>query len=57
MPWSSEQVCEDCWKKEQPLRDPIRLREQFRETEPCCKCGMTTRSGIYVRHYTKPPSG
>jgi hypothetical protein len=40
-------ICEACWRKREPEREPIRVREH--PPEPCCFCGANTTAGIYVR--------
>ena len=46
MTWT-QPVCEDCWYSLYPEREPTRLRQA--EIETCCKCGIQTWSGIYIR--------
>lgn len=43
----TQPVCDDCWNAEYPDRSPVRLRAGLVET--CCKCGLPTRGGIYIR--------
>jgi hypothetical protein len=40
-------ICENCWRKREPKREPVRLINA--EEEKCCFCGSLTKSGIYVR--------
>jgi hypothetical protein len=55
MSWRNLGICDDCWFGAQAPHDekgprlPVRLSEEYRETETCCDCGTSTRSGIYVR--------
>jgi hypothetical protein len=44
-----QNICDDCWAEQEPGREPIRLKEEFRETERCSWCGKFTTSGIYRR--------
>jgi hypothetical protein len=46
MSWT-QPICVPCWYKENPGRTPTQLI--VREDERCCKCGETTRGGIYIR--------
>jgi hypothetical protein len=47
MNWTTHVLCADCWRRENPDRQPIRAREA--ESETCCRCGQETHAGIYVR--------
>ncbi len=40
-------VCDACWEKKVPGRDPVRIVEATKEV--CCLCGADTQSGIWVR--------
>lgn len=40
-------ICEDCWKKKNPDREPSRLVDAV--TEVCCYCMNFHKSGILVR--------
>ena len=40
-------ICDTCWQRREPDREPIRLRDAKPET--CCFCGAEHESGIYVR--------
>lgn len=42
-------ICDECWEKKEPDREPTRLVEEFRHKEPCCYCGKSQKSGIFVR--------
>lgn len=44
-------VCDSCWTVLNPDREPLRIREEFRDEqpEPCCLCGKPHQSGIYTR--------
>ena len=46
MQWTHPQ-CKGCYQSENPLREPVQLRES--EEEICCTCGVATVDGIYVR--------
>lgn len=46
MSWQHS-ICDLCYSKEQPGRDPIRLKEA--ELSTCCFCGELHDSGIYYR--------
>jgi hypothetical protein len=40
-------ICDECWRKQEGEREPVRLRCP---AEECCyACGRPTRSGIYTR--------
>lgn len=41
-------ICDPCWLLREPHRNPYRVTDRYRETEPCCFCGDPTHSGIYV---------
>lgn len=40
-------ICDGCWKKREPGRDPVRLK--LMQCETCCFCGSPTVDGIFVR--------
>jgi hypothetical protein len=44
-------ICEACWNEKNPGREPVVVREEFRDeqAEMCCFCGRGHNSGIYVR--------
>ncbi len=44
-------ICDDCWIKKFPDREPVRLKTV--EALICCFCGNPTISSIYVRHDPK----
>lgn len=46
MNWT-QPICDECWEKESPDREPARFRDAKREI--CCLCGEEHESGIYVR--------
>lgn len=48
MPGWTHPVCDTCYAGLN-RGEPIRMREEFRDTEQCVLCKKTTRSGIYVR--------
>ena len=41
-------MCDSCWEKKQPNREPVRLTISLKPL-PCCFCGEPTQSGIFVR--------
>jgi hypothetical protein len=41
-------MCFSCWNAKHPDREPVVVREEFRD-ETCCWCGALHGSGIYVR--------
>lgn len=51
MPMSSwtHALCDFCWYDLEEGRVPVRLTDEMREEEVCCRCGETTDSGIYRR--------
>jgi hypothetical protein len=40
--------CAACWKRDNPDRTPVRVRNA--DPTVCCSCGRVTVSGIYVRN-------
>lgn len=48
MTWN-QPICDTCWEVLNPDREPFRIKDIIRETERCCICGDTTKSGIYTR--------
>jgi len=44
-------ICDDCWGKREPKRDPVRIKDF--KCMSCCFCGDPTVSGIYVRNDPK----
>lgn len=46
MSWT-QPVCMDCWRAENPGRDPVLMVTV--EPERCCKCGADSLAGIYIR--------
>jgi hypothetical protein len=44
-------ICQACWNERNPGREPVAVREEFRDEKPeaCCFCGRMHGSGIYVR--------
>jgi hypothetical protein len=48
MTWT-QALCENCWLRDNPGREPVAIKPEFAELERCCKCGADTFSGIYVR--------
>lgn len=45
----TQPACDRCWNDREPLRVPVRFREEARQLELCVYCGARTLSGIYVR--------
>jgi hypothetical protein len=41
--------CDTCYADLYPGREPLRMKEEYRESEQCCMCGKATASGIYCR--------
>lgn len=46
MSWT-QPVCEQCWFLVNITKEPVRMKEA--DPERCCKCGVETNSGIYIR--------
>lgn len=46
MSWT-QPVCEDCWNKDNPGRPARKFNEG--PIEICCKCGISNKSGIFIR--------
>lgn len=43
-------ICEEDFRYRRGREaQPVRLKEEYRSTEPCCFCGEPTRDGIYYR--------
>ena len=40
-------LCLSCWCEMHPNRQPVRVRGAG--VDMCCRCGMLTSAGIYVR--------
>ncbi len=40
-------LCDECYRHEEPGREPVRILDAERET--CCRCGHETLSGVYYR--------
>jgi hypothetical protein len=47
-------ICDVCWVKREPGRQPFQIGAGLREKEKCCFCGKPTWAGIYIR--TDPES-
>lgn len=45
----TQPICDECYDRLYPGREPHRIRYDLRDVEQCCQCGDTVRSGIYVR--------
>lgn len=43
----TQPLCDDCWDEENP--ESLSPRRGQGDHELCCKCGMPTRAGIYIR--------
>lgn len=41
-------ICRDCYAKEEPGREPVRVKNV--DPESCCFCGKVTDEGIYYRY-------
>jgi hypothetical protein len=53
-PWTHA-ICDGCWKRRQPGRVPVRVREPGNRAR-CCYCGKATASGIFVRDEPTTPT-
>jgi hypothetical protein len=42
-------ICVECWIARNPGRKPVRVITE-EKPQPCCFCGDSHVSGIYVRH-------
>jgi hypothetical protein len=42
-------ICDDCWKRKEPDRTPVRIKVPDNQADICCYCHIPTRSGIYYR--------
>jgi hypothetical protein len=42
-------VCDTCFAGLYGDRQPVRMKEEYRDDEACALCRKTTRSGIYIR--------
>lgn len=49
MAWT-QAICDHCWRKQHPNREPQKIRREYRQVERCAFCDKKTASGIYVRH-------
>lgn len=46
----TQPACDTCFAGVFPgVAEPFRMTENMREDEVCCMCGVTHRSGIYIR--------
>jgi hypothetical protein len=43
----TQPICDDCWDEDHP--DKPSPRRGAGHAENCCKCEITTQSGIYIR--------
>jgi hypothetical protein len=51
MKWDTVPICEECWRKQEGDREPVRFREPTEEK--CYACNEATLSGIYARREIK----
>lgn len=42
-------ICEQCYTDRDPEREPVRIKQQYREEETCYFCGKKNKDGIYYR--------
>lgn len=49
----SHNICERCWRRQKPDREPVKIN--YAPVENCCFCGNSTQAGIYTRHDPKDP--
>ena len=42
-------ICQACWNKKNPDREPVRIKPAYAYLATCCYCGAENRDGIYVR--------
>lgn len=42
-------ICSDCWTKDNPGKEAVRVKAEFCDIENCCICGERTASGIFIR--------
>lgn len=49
----SHNICERCWRRQKPDREPVKIK--YAPVENCCFCGNSTQAGIYTRHDPKDP--
>ena len=45
-------ICQPCWEQRADTSEPFRLT--VCPPEPCCFCGVSTDSGIFVRADPRP---
>jgi hypothetical protein len=45
----SHHICDECFAKKYPDKQPIRAKHQYLIVENCCFCGQPSKSGIYTR--------
>lgn len=45
----TQAICERCWLRRHPRRQPVRLADREEVLEQCSFCGEPTFAGIYVR--------
>lgn len=46
--WTQPQ-CENCFRRDNPEKHPVRLLPHLRENERCVTCGIWSQDGIYIR--------
>ena len=49
MSFGTVPICDECWRKEEGEREPVRFKEP--NEERCYACGKATQSGIYTRRF------
>ncbi len=42
-------ICDVCWSRLYPDREPVTIVPDYRHVEQCCYCGGEHCSGIYFR--------
>ena len=47
--FSPHPLCQLCWDFVTHRRAPVRLPQEERQYEECCRCGLGTTAGIYWR--------
>lgn len=48
MQWT-HMLCDTCWEALKPYQQPYRIVDQ--PERGCCRCGLPSRSGIFVREH------
>ncbi len=44
-------ICQVCWDRKNPGREPHRIVEELRSERRCCYCGALNRDGIGIREH------